>query len=696
VPIALEEAKNLLMSTHNILSPATGKPIIKPSQDIVLGIYYMTKEKALAPGEGKSFSHPTEVRRAFDKGEIDLHAKISVMNNGEKVETTTGRILFKEIVSSNIPLKFDNSKDNKNYNKEIGSKELSELISLCYRCCGQKETALFCDRLKELGFEHATHSGISIGIKDVVIPREKQKLIKDGYKQVNKIKEGCIENKVDGTKDHQNKIWDDIAEQLKKALSEEMDSFNPLSMMVRSGARGNLGQLNKLAGMQGLTSDAAGNILEQPITSNFREGLNPIEYFISNYESRKALVNKNKATQDAGHFTRKLVYAFQGCIVTEQDCKTNEGINIDWPFWIINIEEIIDWLKEWIEERVLGRIACEEIKNQSTGEIICEKNNEIDEEVIEKMVSAGIAEVKIRSPLTCKAKEGLCALCYGWDLSRRKIVNIGEAVGIIAAQSIGEPVTQFSIGAYKKGVRIVATKETEPTKVEDFFRADNKEDNCVLSEYDGRIKAVKDGKCPKEKVKRIIITAEGGKEEYKVQGKEVIVAEGDVVKCGDPLTDGEVNPYELLKLKGRIPTAQFLIDNLQEFFKKQGSEVNRKHFEIILSELLKYAIVIDSGDSDFTIGRKVKKITIEIENEKLIKDGRKPAVFEQFLSTIDSLVSSTDGFLLNASFENTPRELAKAALVGKIDYLKGIQENVMLGKLIPVGTGHPNYTGFKI
>jgi len=666
VPIALEEAKNLLMSTHNILSPATGKPIIKPSQDIVLGIYYMTMEKSLARGEGKSFSHPTEVREAFDKGELDLHAKISVMINGEKVETTTGRVLFKEIIPPNMSLKFDNSKDNKNYNKEIGSKELSELISLCYRCCGQEETALFCDRLKELGFEQATYSGISIGIKDVVIPKKKQKLITDGYKQVNKIKEGCIENKVDGTKDQQNKIWDDIAEELKKALSEEMDSFNPLSMMVRSGARGNLGQLNKLAGMQGLTSDAAGNILEQPTTSNFREGLNPIEYFISNYESRKALVNKNKATQDAGYFTRKLVYAFQDCIVTEQDCKTNEGINIDWPFWIINIEEIIDWLKEWIEERVLGRIACEEIKNQSTGEIICEKNNEIDEEVIEKMVSAGIMEVKIRSPLTCKAKEGICALCYGWDLSRRRIVNIGEAVGIIAAQSIGEPVTQFSIGAYKKGVRIAATKESEPTKIEDFFKS-GKESACMLSEYEGRVKAVKDGKRRGEKVKRIIIiNAAGKKEEHKVSlGKEIIVAEGDIVKYGDPLTAGVVNPYELLKLKGKIETAQFLIDNLQEFFKGQGSEVNRKHFETILSKMI-YEYTMNGG--------------LPVRG----------------LRKINKLAKSSEGFLSNVSFEEAPKKLAEAALEGKIDYLKGIQENVMLGRLIPVGTGHPNYTGFKI
>ena len=304
---------------------------------------------------------------------------------------------------------------------------------------------------------------------------------------------------MDETKDQQNKIWDDIAEELKKALSEEMDSFNPLSMMVRSGARGNITQLNKLAGMLGLTSDAVGDILEQPITSNFREGLNAIEYFISNYESRKALVNKNKATQDAGYFTRKLVYAFQDCIITEKDCGTNEGINIKLP------PEITEDIKDWIEERVLGRIACEEIKNQSTGEIICKKNKEIDEEVIKKMMSAGIMEIKIRSPLTCKAKEGICALCYGWDLSRRRIVNIGEAVGIIAAQSIGEPVTQFSIGAYKKGVRIAATKESEPTKIEDFFKS-GKESACMLSEYEGRVKAVKDGKRRGEKVKRIIIT----------------------------------------------------------------------------------------------------------------------------------------------------------------------------------------------
>lgn len=692
LPAALGEAKNLLMSTHNILSPATGKPIMKPSQDIVLGIYYMTKEKTPAHGEGKNFSHPKEVRIAFDRGELDLHARIKVMINGENVETTTGRILlFKEIIPPNIPLKFDNSKDNKNYNSEIGSKDLSELISLCYRCCGQKETALFCDRLKELGFEQATRSGISIGTRDVVIPRAKQKLITDGYKQVNKIKREHSKGKIEGEEEHRNKIWDDIAEQLKKALAEEIDSFNPLSMMVHSGARGNITQLNKLAGMQGLMNNAAGEILEQPITSSFREGLNPIEYFISNYESRKALVNKNKATQDAGHFTRKLVYALQNCIITKKDCGTYEGIELNPP------PEITDEAENWIEERALGRIACEDIINQLTGEIICRKNTEINEEVIEKMVSAGIAEVKIRSPLTCRSEQGLCALCYGWDLSRRKMMNIGEAVGIIAAQSIGEPATQFSIGAYKKGVRVTATKESEPTKVEDFFKAGNKEDNCVLSKYEGRVKAIKDGKLHGEKVKRIIIiNAIGKKEEHKVSlEKEIIVAEGDFVKLGDSLTEGEVDPYRLLTLKGRIPTAQFLIDNLQEFFKRQGSEVNRKHFEIVLSEMLKYVLVFGGGDSNFTPGEEVKRTTIEKENEKLIKGGKEPALFEPVLSTINKLATTSEGFLSNISFEDTPRKLANAALEGRIDYLKGIQENVILGRLIPVGTGHPEYTGFK-
>jgi len=877
IPLSIEaqiEARVLMMSTNNILSPAHGKPIIVPSQDIVLGIYYMTRSRPFARGEGMKFSDPGEVRRAYDAEVVDLHSKIHVRMDGQLKETTVGRILLYEIIPEEIPFDI--------INRVMNKKELAGLIDYCYRSCGDKTTVLLSDRLKDLGFKFATKSGLSISINDMVIPETKREIVTQADKDVLEIQKQYMDGLItDG--ERYNKVIDIWAQATEKVANEMLkdigteevtgetgekrrtESFNPIYMMADSGARGSAAQIRQLAGMRGLMAKPSGEIIETPITANFREGLTVLQYFISTHGARKGLADTALKTANSGYLTRRLVDVAQDCIITEDDCGTLDGIEVS---ALMEGGEII----ETAGERVLGRVTLEDIKDPFTGEVLVRANHEIDETLVERIDRAGIEKIKIRSVLSCRSRNGICAKCYGRDLAHGHLVNIGEAVGIIAAQSIGEPGTQLTMrtfhiggtakfeehstlesrhdgtvrlvnlnfvkgrdrtlvvmnrsgevhvldeegrprgkypvtyGAHlrvvekqkiKKGERIaewdpfstpilsevdgtikfgdviegrtmqeqvdevtglsrkvvvestdtdlrprvsikdkegrtsrvpgtnamaryllsVGTnivvsegdrvsagdiiakipRETTKTKditgglprVAELFEARKPKEYAVIAEIDGIVAYGKDVKGKR----KIVVTPEVGEEkEYLIpKGKHVSVQEGDRVIAGQPLMDGASNPHDILTIKGEKELSKYLVDEVQEVYRLQGVKINDKHIEIIVRQMLRRIKVIDSGDTTFLADEQVERTIFQEENDRVIDRGGKPAVGEPILLGITKASLSTQSFISAASFQETTRVLTEASLSGKVDHLRGLKENVIMGRLIPAGTGLPMY-----
>jgi len=884
VPLSIEaqtEARVLMMSTNNILSPANGKPIIIPSQDIVLGIYYLTRVNPGAKGEGLNFSDIEEVRSALDAGIVDLHAMIKVRIEGKQKETTVGRIVLYEIVPENIPFDF--------VNRVMNKKELANLIDICYRLCSDKTTVLLADRLKDLGFKYATKAGVSCAIHNMAVPASKKDIVAKADKDVLKIQKQYMEGLItDG--ERYNKVIDIWAQATEKIASEMMagikqeevedssqalqkrESFNPIYMMADSGARGSAVQIRQLAGMRGLMAKPSGEIIETPITANFREGLTVLQYFISTHGARKGLADTALKTANSGYLTRRLVDVAQDCIITEEDCGTIDGIYVS---ALMEGGEII----ETAGERVLGRVALEEIRDPFTNEVLVKANEEINEDLAEKIDRAGIERINIRSVLTCKSKYGVCAMCYGRDLAHGHLVNIGEAVGIIAAQSIGEPGTQLTMrtfhiggtakfeehstlesrhdgkikfvnlntvkskdgnfvvmnrngeihvldeqersrgkypvpyGAHLKvpdkstvkkgdllaqwdpfsipilaevdgvvkfgdiiegktmqeqvdevtglsrkvivefkgtdvrprisikdkkgktakvpetntvarhllsvGANIVVSegdivsagdilakipRETTKTKditgglprVAELFEARKPREFAVISEIDGIVSYGKDAKGKR----KVVISPEVGEEkEYLIpKGKHVSVQEGDRVLAGEALMDGVHNPHDILTIKGEKELARYLVDEVQEVYRLQGVKINDKHMEIIVRQMLRRVRVVDPGDSSFIADEQVERYRFQEENEKIVARGGKPARGEPVLLGITKASLSTQSFISAASFQETTRVLTEASMAGKIDYLRGLKENVIMGRLIPAGTGLPMYRklGIKI
>jgi len=887
IPLSIEaqiEARVLMMSTNNILSPAHGKPIIVPTQDIVLGLYYMTREKRSVKGEGKIFSGPEEVRMAYDAGEVDLHAVIKVRlgadGHTERVETTVGRVLLREILPSEIPFSF--------INKVLNKKELATLVDQCYRFAGNKKTVILADQLKDLGFHYATQAGISICIDDMVIPPRKAELLQRANQEVleieNQYKEGLI---TDG--ERYNKvvdIWAQVTENIGFEILEELGtvmitdpsgkkkrvpSFNPIFMMADSGARGSAQQIRQLAGMRGLMAKPSGEIIETPITANFREGLTVLQYFISTHGARKGLADTALKTANSGYLTRRLVDVAQDMVIAEEDCGTLEGIFVT-P--LVEGGEII----EPIGERILGRVALEDIADPFTEEVIIKANEEIDEKFVEKIENAGLEKVKIRSVLTCRSKRGVCVKCYGRDLARGQMVNIGEAVGIIAAQSIGEPGTQLTMRTFhiggtasrraeqttlqprndgrvkfinlstvrnKGGDWVVMNRNGELALVDEtgrererypiIYGAKIKVGNGqlvkggdliaewdpytipILTEGSGRVKfgdivegvtmqeqldevtgfstkvvseakdpearprvSIKDergrtlklpgseamaryllpvgahivvtegdmvhqgdviAKIPRETTKtkditgglprvvelfearkpkefaiiseitgvvsfgrdtkgkrKVIITPEVGEpKEYSIpKGKHISVHEGERVKAGEALMDGSSNPHDILSILGAEDLARYLVDEVQEVYRLQGVKINDKHIEVIVKQMLRRVMIKEVGDSNFLVGEHVERHVFEEENERLENAGKQPAVAEPLLLGVTKASLSTEGFISAASFQETTKVLTQAAISGKTDFLRGLKENVILGRLIPAGTGLPRYRNIGI
>jgi DNA-directed RNA polymerase subunit beta' len=884
VPLSIEaqiEARVLMMSTNNILSPAHGKPIIVPSQDIVLGLYYMTRERPFSKGEGKAFANPVEVQYAFDSGIVSLQSKIKCRINGKVYDTTVGRALLSEVVPTEIPFKA--------YNKVMGKKDLAELIDLCFRLTGNKKTVLLADHLMATGFKQAMKAGISISIHDMQVPVEKEQFLKQAYAQVQEIENQYVEGLItDG--ERYNKvidIWAQTSEQIASAMMKRLSvetfkppvgwkgkeqkeiigpAFNSIFMMADSGARGSNAQIRQLAGMRGLMAKPSGEIIETPIVANFREGLSVLQYFVSTHGARKGLADTALKTANSGYLTRRLVDVSQDVIVGEFDCGTNDGLFVS---ALVESGEVI----EKIGDRILGRVTQEEVLDPISGEVLIQANTEISEDAVDALEAAGVDRVKIRSVLTCKSPKGTCTLCYGRDLARGRLVNSGETVGVIAAQSIGEPGTQltmrtFHIGgaasrraeqsnieaktkgsvkyfsvttvtnkegyltvmsrngelaifdangrereryslvygakllvkdgeAVEKGklmaewdpyatpiiteasgivqfedivegvtmqeqfdnvtglshkvivesksndkrpkilitdgkgnvMKIEGTtrvaryilpvganlvvhdgdelkagevvakiqRETSKTKditgglprVAELFEARKPKDASVVSEIDGTVSFGKDTKGKR----KIIVTPENAEaREYLIgKGRHLAVNEGDYIKAGEPLMDGPVNPHDILRVMGEKALAKYLVDEVQEVYRLQGVKINDKHIETIVKQMLRKVKVKDVGDTIFLSGEQVDKTILENENQRALAAGGVAATYEPLLLGITKASLTTESFISAASFQETTKVLTEASIRGSTDFLRGLKENVIMGRLIPAGTGLMKY-----
>lgn len=878
VPLSIEaqiEARVLMMSVNNILSPANGKPIVVPTQDMVLGIYFLMKERKGAKGEGKVFADPEDVRIAYDAGILDEHARIKVRMNGSLVETTTGRIILSEIMPPGVPFSM--------INKDMTKKEIGKLIEFIYKKSGRRGSVIFLDSLEQIGFKYATKSGVSISMVDMHIPTTKQSFIRDAEQEVGEVRKQ-YEDGLITQGERYNKIidiWANVTEKVAeemmkelgaedgKVLSEEelkeRRSFNSIFMMADSGARGSTAQIRQLAGMRGLMAKPSGEIIETPIKANFREGLTPLEYFISTHGARKGLADTALKTANSGYLTRRLVDVAQDVIISEDDCGTTDGILVT---SLVEGGEIIQPL----EERILGRIAVEDIKDPITREIIIRRNYEIDEDITQKIIEAGIDRVKIRSVLTCQSKLGVCTQCYGRDLGRGEMVEKGESVGIIAAQSIGEPGTQLTMrtfhigGAASKVVEqtILEAKNSGTIKFINISTVKNREgllvvmnrngsiavvdskgrekekysvvygaklivgngqkveagqklvewdpySTPILTEIGGKIAlgdmvegvtikeevdeitglshkviidypahmrpriSIKDdqgrvtqkipgtntparyllpagahilvdkndivypgdilAKIPRETTKtkditgglpRVaelfearrpkeqaivaeidgmvefrgahkgmrVVVVRGGDEtrEYLIpKGKHVGVHEGDWVRAGEPLMDGAVNPHNILDILGPQELQRYLVDEVQKVYRLQGVTINDKHIEVIVRQMMKKVRIEDPGDTDFLISEQVDRRIFQEENARIKAQGGRPAQGKSLLLGITKASLTTDSFVSAASFQETTRVLTEASISGAVDELRGLKENVIMGRIIPAGTGMARY-----
>ncbi|RMH07926.1 MAG: DNA-directed RNA polymerase subunit beta' [Nitrospirae bacterium] len=884
VPLSVEaqiEARVLMMSVSNILSPANGRPLAVPSQDMVLGCYWLTQERPGAKGEGKILYSPEEVRIAYDAGELDEQAKIRVRINGSLVDTTVGRVLFSEILPPGIDFSL--------VNQVMTKKEVTKLIDTVYRQVGLYQTVVMLDKLKDLGFSYATKSGISICIDNMHIPSKKEELIQAAQREVADVERQYSEGLITKGERYNRVIdvWAHVSEQVANEMMKEIKegggqgsqgTWNPIFMMADSGARGSSQQIRQLGGMRGLMAKPSGEIIETPITANFREGLTVLQYFISTHGARKGLADTALKTANSGYLTRRLVDISQDVIVSEDDCQTTDGIDMS---ALVEGGEVI----EPLEERILGRLAAEDIQDPLTGEVIARANEELDEGKVRTIVDLGIDHVKIRSVLTCQARWGVCVKCYGRDLARGRLVEKGEPVGVIAAQSIGEPGTQLTmrtfhiggtaskvveqsvleakhegvlrylsfdakknadfhdsgmavqdkqgewvvmhrnakiaiydesgrerekypvvygarikvkdgtkvsvgqklvewdpysltiltevegkvaygdiiegvtmkeevdevtglsrkvvieqagtslrprisikdetgktakipgsgsparyllpVGAHifvEKGAMVYPgdvlakiPRETTKTKditgglprVAELFEARKPKEQAVISEIDGEVSF---GGFVKGMRKVIVDNKMGDVKEYYIpRGKHVNVHEGDWVKAGEPLMDGSANPHDILNVLGPRELQRYLVDQVQEVYRLQGVAINDKHIEIIARQMLRKVRVEDPGDTNFLPGAQVGKFDFADENERVIAQGGKPAIGKPVLLGITKAALSTDSFISGASFQETTRVLTEAAINGRVDELRGLKENVIVGRLIPAGTGFSEY-----
>jgi len=714
VPLSAEaqaEARILMLSANNLLKPQDGKPVTVPTQDMVLGSYYLTIEKKAeydengnvtngVIGEGKAFSSPEEAIMAYQNNALSLHAKIKVKVKREVdgvlkskiVETTVGKIIFNEAIPQNLGF-VDRTNPETMFDFEIdflvGKKELGKIIERCIRVNGTHKTAEVLDKIKTLGFKYSTKGAVTIGITDMTIPEVKQKYLDETDRKVDEI-ERHYKNGLYNKEERKRAIisaWNKTTEDIKNALIASLDRFNPVYMMSQSGARGNINQIRQLGGMRGLMADTSGETIEIPIRSNFREGLNVLEYFISTHGARKGLADTALRTADSGYLTRRLVDVAQEVIVREEDCGTDDGIEIA-PI-VISGKTI-----EGLTERMTGRYSADDIKDPNTGEIIIEKDQLITEDIAERIEKAGYKKIRIRSVLTCRSKIGVCAKCYGINLANGEKCNAGEAVGFIAAQSIGEPGTQLTMRTFHTG-GVAGDDITQGLpRVEELFEARKPKGLAIVSEIAG-IVHIKESK--KKREIEVVNNETGEVKTYLIPyGSSIKVMDGDIIEAGDELTEGSVNPHDILKIKGVQAVQRYLLQEVQKVYRLQGVDINDKHIEVIVRQMLRKVKIDDSGDTNMLPGSLVDMFEYEEKNKQAEEKGLRPATGKRALLGITKASLATESFLSAASFQETTRVLTEAAIKGKIDPLIGLKENIIIGKLIPAGTGLAKYRDIEV
>ncbi|NMB25557.1 MAG: DNA-directed RNA polymerase subunit beta' [Firmicutes bacterium] len=685
VPLSAEaqaEARLLMLSTNNILLPASGRPVTTPTQDMVIGCYYLTQKKEGAKGEGRRFASPEEAHMAYADKQVDLHAKVTVRWKGELIETTVGRIFFNEILPEEMGF----------YNGVVGSKELAALVGRLYRTFGNTRTAEVLDEVKALGFHYATISGTTVALEDITSPPEKPALIEAAEEQVDIVEQQHRRGLLTAEERYQRicDIWTRTKDEVTKAMREHSDDFNPIWMMARSGARGNESQLSQLAGMRGLVADPTGKTIEIPIKANFREGLTVLEYFNSTHGTRKGLADTALRTADSGYLTRRLVDVSQDVIVREVDCGTDHGVIME---AIKDVGRDSEQVIESLSERLTGRMAATPILHPETGEVLVEANQLIDEETAEHVEQLGVEHAEIRSVLTCRTRHGVCAYCYGRNLATGKLVEVGEAVGTIAAQSIGEPGTQLTMRTFHTGGVAGDDITAGLPRVEELFEARKPKGQAIITEVSGQTSITEN----KGVRKVVVVTEEGDEESYTVPyGSRLKVKDGGYVEAGDQLTEGSVNPHDILKVKGVRAVQSYLVREVQDVYRSQGVDINDKHIEVIIRQMLRKVKVERSGDTDLLPGGLVDAFEFEEENARVIETGGEPATAKPALLGITKAALATESFLSAASFQETTRVLTDAAIKGKYDPLLGLKENVIIGKLVPAGTGMSLYRSVQV
>jgi len=706
LPLSVEaqaECRFLLLSPNNLLKPSDGGPVAVPSQDMVLGIYYLTQERPGAKGEGKFFKSVNEAILAYDNKIVTLHSKINVriskkLENGEvlsdTVESTVGRLLFNEIIPQDLGF-VDRSIPGNELKPEIDflvkKKQCKQILEKVINVHGLSRTAEVLDDIKAIGYKYSTIASMTVSISDMTVPESKPELIKNAQATVDRIAKNYARGFITEEERYKEviKTWDMTDKQLTRDLLDGLDAYNNIFMMADSGARGSDKQIKQLAGMRGLMADTTGHTIELPIKSNFREGLDVLEYFISAHGARKGLSDTALRTADSGYLTRRLVDVSQDLIVRETDCCEGKEI----PFMEIKAFSDGKEVIESLEERITGRYIAETITDPDTGEVVVKANHMCTPKraaaVMKVLEKLGRDSVKIRTILSCKSHTGICAKCYGANMATGQAVQVGEAVGIIAAQSIGEPGTQLTMRTFHTGGVAGGDITQGLPRVEELFEARKPKGLAIITEFGGVVE-LKDTK----KKREIIVTNNetGESKTYLIPyGSRIKVGNGDVLEAGDELTEGSVNPHDILKIKGVRAVQDYMLREVQRVYRLQGVEINDKHIEVIVRQMLKKVRIEENNDADVLPGNSMDVLDYNDMNEKLIAEGKTPAEGKQVMLGITKASLATDSFLSAASFQETTKVLTEAAINGKVDHLIGLKENVLIGKLIPAGTGMKRY-----
>ncbi len=704
VPLSAEaqaEARFLMLAANNLLKPSDGRPVVVPTQDMVLGSYYLTLVKDGEPGEGKVFRDVSEALMAYQEGIVTLHAKIKVrMTKGSQsriIDTTVGRLIFNDPVPQNLGF-VDRSKPENQFELEVSflvtKKTLGKIIDRCIKIHGTAKTSEVLDRIKAQGYKYSTRSGITVAVCDATVPEEKKEIIaeaeKANLKVVRQYERGLIT--AEERTNHVINIWNNATDRVTEAFQKNLDKFNPIYMMADSGARGSINNLRQLAGMRGLIANTSGTTIEMPIKANYREGLNILEYFISSRGARKGLADTALRTADSGYLTRRLVDVSQDVIIRQNDCGTDNGI------WVYDIREGNEMI-ESLSERLQGRYLVEDFCDPKTGEVLVSKDKIMDDKDAEKICATGVEKVKIRSILTCRSTQGICAHCYGANLANGKPVAVGESVGVIAAQSIGEPGTQLTMRTFHTGGIANAEDITQGLpRVAELFEARKPKNSAILAEIPGIVHF------DEEKHQRVIVVHNTYEEKrYPIPyGFKIKVQEGQSVVAGDSLTEGAINPHDLLAVKGEQDMQNYLIAEVQKTYRLQGVDINDKHIEVIVRQMMKKVRIVDPGSTELLSGSIMDRGDVYHEN-KLLEDRAaageediKLITYEPVLLGITKASLATESFLSAASFQETTKVLTEAAIKGKVDHLMGLKENVIIGKQIPAGTGMPCYNDVEV